>query len=188
MESRTTEDIHLVQAVLQGRHEEYRELVQRYQKLVAGVAWRMGIPQAEIEDVVSEVFIKVFQNLHRYQPDRPFGAWLHRLAANHAIDHRRRERPDQRGAELPKQLTDPAAGPEAGIERRERAGLVRAALLELAPRYREALCLVHVEGMTVEEASRLLGIPEGTLKTRLMRGRELLKSLLTRRHGGVFGD
>jgi RNA polymerase sigma-70 factor (ECF subfamily) len=65
---------------------------------------------------------------------------------------------------------------------------VRRALAEIEPRYREAIFLVHVEGRKVEEAARILEIPEGTIKTRLMRGREALRKILVRRHPEHFGE
>ena len=65
--------------------------------------------------------------------------------------------------------------------------LVRSALDELKPRYRKVLFLVYVEGMKVDEAARVLQLPQGTIKTRLMRGREALRRVLVRRHPEYFG-
>jgi RNA polymerase sigma-70 factor (ECF subfamily) len=70
----------------------------------------------------------------------------------------------------------------------ERAEILRAALAEVDLRYREALTLVYTEGFKVEEAAHLLGVPEGTVKTRLLRGRAALRKILTRRHPGYFED
>ena len=88
---------------------------------------------------------------------------------------------------MPQQLVDPTPGVGADVESRERVRLLRDALAELDPRYRESLFLVYVEGMKVNEAARQLGIPDGTVKTRLMRGRQALKKLLSRRHPEHFG-
>ena len=89
---------------------------------------------------------------------------------------------------MPAQVEDPAPGAGVALEADERAELVRRALAEIEPRYREAIFLVHVEGRKVEEAARILEVPEGTIKTRLMRGREALRKILVRRHPEHFGE
>jgi RNA polymerase sigma-70 factor (ECF subfamily) len=188
MEDRQAGDHLLVRSVLRGDHEAFGELVTRYQGLVASVAWRYGIRRDDIEDVVSEVFGKVFTKLHHYRPDHPFSTWLYRLAANHVVDRGRRARRERFRVEMPEQVTDPTPGAMNGIESGERAAVLRAALDELDDRYREALFLVYIEGLKVEDAARVLEIPSGTVKTRLMRGRQALKKILVRRHPEHFGD
>lgn len=178
----------LIESVLGGDGEAFGQLVTRYQSLVAGVGWRYGVARDDIEDVVSEVFIKVHRNLHQYRPEHPFSTWLYRLAVNHVLDRARRARKERGRTEMPQQLVDPAPGVGIDVESRERVRLLREALDELDPRYREALFLVYVEGMKVDEAARQLGIPDGTVKTRLMRGRQALKKILARRHPEHFGD
>ncbi len=182
-----TDDGRKVQAALAGDPEAFRDLVVRYQNLVAGVAWRYGVRREEIEDVTSEVFIKVHGNLRQYRPDHPFSTWLYRLAANHVIDHARRRRKERGRTEMPEQVEDLRPGAQHDLETDERARLLREAMGELDPRYREALFLVYVEGMKVEDAAGTLGIPEGTVKTRLMRGRDALKKALARAHPEHFG-
>ena len=177
----------LVESILQGDREGFGALVARYQKLVAGVAWRYGIRRDDIEDVVSEVFLKVYRNLHQYRPEHPFSTWLYRLAANHVLDRARRHRKERGRTEMPAQLVDSTPGAGEVMESSERVSLVRSAVKELDPRYREVIFLVYVEGMKVTEAARVLQLREGTVKTRLMRGRQALKKLLVRRHPGHFG-
>jgi RNA polymerase sigma-70 factor (ECF subfamily) len=187
MEVRSDQDQRLTRRVLEGDSEAFGGLVSSYQRMVASVAWRYGIHQQEIEDVVSEVFIKAYRNLHRYRPEHPFSTWLYRLASNHAIDHVRRARKERGRSEMPEQLTDPTPVASEGMEVDERAVLVRESMTELKERYREVLFLVYVEGHSIEETARLLGLPTGTVKTRLMRGRNALGKLLSRRHPEHFG-
>ncbi len=177
----------LVQAAVRGDEKAFRELMERYGKLVTGVAWRYGTRTSDIEDVVSEVFIKMYGNLHRYRPDHRFSTWLYRLSANHVIDHGRRSRKEQGRVEMPEQIVDPSSQIQEGLEEQERAMQVRSGLRELADRYRAPLFLVYVEGMKVHEAARTLGLPVGTVKTRLMRGRNALAKILTRRNPELFG-
>jgi RNA polymerase sigma-70 factor (ECF subfamily) len=187
MEERATHDLHLVRATLEGDQAAFGRLVERYQKLVASIAWRYGIRREEIEDVVSEVFVKAFRNLHRFRPEHAFSTWLYRLAANHVIDHGRRERRERGRSEMPQQLADTAPSAGERLERRELSRLVRAALEQLPAHYRNVLFLVYIEGLKIDEAARTLQLPQGTIKTRLMRGREGLRKILARTCPDYFG-
>lgn len=187
MDDQGGHDAGLVAAAQQGDRQAFGELVTRHQRLVAAVAWRAGVRRSEIEDVVSEVFVKAWRNLERFRPEHAFSTWLYRLALNHVIDHGRRRRKERGRAELPAEISDPRPDAGASAESHERARLLRAALASLAPHYREVLFLVYVEGLKVEEVSRLLGLPSGTVKTRLMRGRDALRRVLAERHPEYFG-
>jgi RNA polymerase sigma-70 factor (ECF subfamily) len=186
MEDGASEDLRLVASVLHGDQEAFAGLVRRHQSLVAGVAWRYGTRRDDVEDVVSEVFLKVYRNLGQYRPDHPFATWLYRLTANHVMDRARRARKERHRSEMPEQVADPGPGAGEAMETDERAELLRAALTEVDPRFRDVIVLVHVEGLKVEEAARILSVPEGTVKTRLMRGREALKKILVRRNPEHF--
>lgn len=188
MEDRSATDRALVERASAGDDRAFEALVTAYQRMVGAVAWRYGIRRDDLEDVVSEVFVKVYRNLDRYRPDHPFSTWLYRLASNHAIDHVRRARKERARSEMPEQVVDTRPPVGASLEAEERATLVREALAEISLPYREAIELVYLEGAKVEEASARLGVPGGTIKTRLMRGREALRRILARRHPGVFGD
>ena len=188
MADQPAQDRRFVEAVLNGSQEAFGDLVARYQNLVAGVAWRYGVPRDDIEDAVSEVFIKVYGNIHRFRPEHAFSTWLYRLAVNHILDRGRRARRERGRTEMPDQVADAGPGLAERSEERERARLLRAALEELEPRYRDVIFVVYVEGKRVEEAAGILGIPSGTAKTRLMRGRNALKRILERRHPEYFGD
>ena len=187
MEDRSSTDRALVERAVAGDARAFEDLVKAYQRMVASVAWRHGIRQADLEDVVSEVFVKLYRNLHQFRPEHPFSTWLYRLAANHTVDHLRRARRERGRTEMPVQVADDVADARDGLEADERARLVRAALVDLSAPYREAIELVYVEGLKVEDAAGRLGVPSGTIKTRLMRGREALRRVLARRHPEHFG-
>lgn len=187
MEDRTAQDQRLVRAVLDGDQQAFAPLVERYQRMVAGVAWRYGASADEVDDLVSEVFIKTYTNLGRYRPEHAFSTWLYRLAANHLVDHGRRKRKERGRTEMPEDVVDPAAGTAEGLVQRQKIERVRAAMEELPSHYRETLFLVYVEGLKVNEAARELGLPSGTIKTRLMRGREALRKTIERRYPDYFG-
>jgi len=177
-----------VEAARSGDHEAFGELVRRYQGMVAGVAWRYGTRREEIEDIVSEVFIKMYGSLDRFRPTHKFSSWLYRLAANHVIDHHRRNRKERGRVEMPEQIATNDRPAGETMEADERSRLLRAGLDALPNKYREPLVLVYVEGLKVDEAARILALPGGTVKTRLMRGRRALGKLLSARHPEMFGD
>ena len=180
--------LEIVRVVLDGRPERFRELVNRYQNMVAGIAWRSGCRREDVEDVVSEVLLKVYRNLHQYRPDHAFSTWLYKLTANHVVDRSRRMKKERGRTEMPEHLLDHAPVADEVMETDERHALVREALRHVDDRYREVLHLVYVEGLRVDETARVLGAPEGTVKTRLMRGREALKKVLMRRNPEHFSS
>ncbi|MDH3628883.1 MAG: sigma-70 family RNA polymerase sigma factor [Acidobacteriota bacterium] len=188
MTDRTARDHRLVERVRQGDHDAFGTLVGHYQRLVASVAWRYGTPPSAIDDVVSEVFLKTYSRLEQFQPNHAFSTWLYRLAVNHVIDRSRRQRRDPAQEELPSDVESAAPGPADEIESVERRRLLHAALQTLSPHFREVVFLVYIEGMSVKEAATMLGLPEGTIKTRLMRGRDALRVRLSRRHPEYFGE
>src|SRR5215510_2890413 len=87
---RPAEDLRIVNEILAGRQDRFREIVGRYQNLVAGIAWRSGCRREDVEDVVSDVFLKVYRNLGQYRPDHAFSTWIYKLTANHVVDRSRR--------------------------------------------------------------------------------------------------
>ena len=185
-DDRAADDLRIVEQILAGRTERFRDLVTRYQNLVAGIAWRSGCRREDVEDVVSDVFLKVYRNLHQYRPDHAFSTWLYRLTANHVVDRSRRLKKERGRTEMPEQVADAAPGADDALETDERERLVRSALDQVDERYREVMHLVYVEGLKVDETARVLGVPEGTVKTRLMRGREALKKVLMRKNPEHF--
>jgi len=185
-DDRAAEDLRAVQEVLAGKTERFRDLVTRYQNLVAGIAWRSGCRREDTEDVVSEVFFKVYRNLHQFRPDHAFSTWLYKLTANHVVDRSRRLKKERGRTEMPEQIVDRSPGAADDMESDERQSLVREALADVDDRYREVMHLVYVEGLKVDETARVLGVPEGTVKTRLMRGREALRKILVHRNPEHF--
>jgi RNA polymerase sigma-70 factor (ECF subfamily) len=174
-------DGELVREVLAGRVDRFEILVRRYQRLVATAALRMGMAREEIDDVTSEVFFKVFRSLHRYAPQHALSTWLYRITVNAALDRRRARRREARREELSPSLADGRPSPRDRAEAGERSRLLREALGRVPDHYRVPLILVHVEGLPLEEAARALDLPEGTVKSRLFRGRAILKEII-RRH------
>jgi len=183
----------LLRQCRQGDEPAWRELVSRYTRRVFGLAYRFTGRVDEAEDLTQEVFVKVYQTLDRFaETEGSFPAWLMTVARHHAIDHYRRGKEEhRRKADDPKILDFVASGEEGPLttlERAERVSLVHRGLRALPLDLREPLILCDLQGLPYLEASKALGVPLGTVKSRINRGRlELAKRLLGRRRDLVEG-
>jgi RNA polymerase sigma-70 factor (ECF subfamily) len=178
-------DVDLIREVLAGRVERFEILVLRYQRLVATAALRMGIPRGEVEDVTSEVFYKVYRSLGRYRPEHLLSTWLYRITVNAALDRKRSTRHESRMEELSPTLADDRPGLDEQASERERARLLQEALGRVPGHYRAPLVLAHLEGLPLDDIARTLDLPEGTVKSRLFRGRAMLKEIIRRHYPGL---
>ena len=179
----------LIRQVLDGDPEPFAMIVRQYQNLVASVAYRMGVRHGAIEDVVSEVFMKVYTRLHQYDGRHALSSWIYRIATNHVLDDIRRAR--RQGQVALADVAEPAdtrVNVAGDAELGERDRLVRAAVHELPEDYQRVLALKHFEELPVETIAEILDIPEGTVKIRLMRGRQRLRKILETRHPEHFGE
>jgi RNA polymerase sigma-70 factor (ECF subfamily) len=188
-----TTDADLLPGCRRGDEAAWRALVQAYTRKVFGLAYRFTGRGEEAEDLTQEIFVKVYQTLHKYrEADGPFGAWLMAVARNHAIDHYRRGRQERTRREEDPLVLDSAraAGehPVEGIERDERARIVHRGLRALPSELRLPLVLCDLQGMSYDEIASALAVPLGTVKSRINRARlELAKRLLARKHELVGG-
>lgn len=184
----TNADGELIGRCRAGDEAAWRELVSRHARRVFGVVYRFTGRVDEAEDLTQEVFLKVFQALDRYHLDGgAFGGWLLTVARNHAIDHYRRRREERLRADVDtlESLPSAADGPLRLTEKAERVRLVHAGLRALPPDLRAPIVLCDLQGLPYEEAAGLLGVPLGTVKSRLNRGRLELARRLERRVGGL---
>lgn len=171
-------DASLIARILGGEADLYEEVMRRYQRLVASVIYKMGIPANDMEDLVSEVFIKAYRNLARYRPENAFSTWIYRIATNRALDEIRSRRHRSRFGPLDERLPAPGPGVEGTVSAGDRSAAVARALEQLPKEYRAPLVLLHMEDRKVSEIADLLGIPQGTVKTRLARGRVKLRRIM----------
>ena len=166
-------DTRLMIGVREGDLDAFEPLFERNIKRVMRIARRMG---AEPEDAAQETFLRVYQARERYQPRRPFEAYLTRIATNHCISSGRRRRPHltERGEVNPITLDQPVA-PLIDEELKVR---VRSAVRRLPARQREAVELRRFEGLSQEEVARRLGLSVSAVKSLLHRARQGLKAML----------
>ena len=159
----------LVRAAQGGSAEAMEELFRRHWPRAHRAAWLVVHDAAAAEDVAQEAFLAAVRSLDRFDRRRPFGPWLHRIVVNRAIDHARAR--DVR-REVPADAVAEAAAPGAGSC--GPSDDVVAALATLAPEQRAVIVMRHLLGFTPGEIARVLGLPRGTVNSRLRRGLDAL--------------
>ena len=179
-------DAALMARVQAGDHGAFEPLVRRYEKRLFGYFLNLVEDPATAADLAQETFVRVYRAVPRYRESGRFESWLFRIAAN--LVRSRRRRPDQRAAHVSLEET-PAAERELaarGGERRPDEAAWRAelrdalekALPQLPLVFREAVVLRDVQGWSYREIAEMLGVEEGTVKSRAHRGRQRLRELL----------
>ena len=178
-------DGELVTRALAGREEGFEELVRRYQRPIAAYVYRMVGDYDAALDLTQEVFIKVYGSLGRYRPEFKFSTWIYRIAHNAAIDHLRRlggmrteelEVESEGGRTYEKPLASGAPTPEQESERRERRAEIEEVVQALPPTYRELIVLRHAHDLSYDEIAEVTGLPLGTVKNRIFRAREAMRT------------
>ncbi len=161
-------------------------LVERWRKRIYHLCFRMTGSTHTAEDLTQDVFVRIFDRRRAYNPAQRFSTWLWRIALNICYDElrrvqRRQESPLEAGASTavsaPLEAIDPST-PEADLQAREEADLVRAALLQLPEIYRTVLVLRHYENLKLREIAEVLEIPDGTVSSRMAEGLTQLTRLL----------
>lgn len=172
------EDEATVDRVLAGDTAAFAVLVARWQGPMVNLAYRFCRDHAGAEDMAQEAFLRVFRRLSTWRRDATFSTWLFALATNVYRDELRRASPKT----VPIDVETAAAGSvEQGAVDTDRRALVHRAVQSLPPKYREPLVLFYFHEQDVAATARSLGLPEGTVKARLSRGRDLLASKLRNR-------
>jgi RNA polymerase sigma-70 factor (ECF subfamily) len=171
---RPSDERALVLAAQRGEREAFSMLVRTHERRAYAVARAIVINHEDAEDAVQEAFLHAYKALHRFLPDQAFGAWLHRIVANAALDITRR-RKVRDADELPETIASPFRDP---AEASELATRLREALATLPERQRSVIVLHDVEGFKHAEIGTMLGIPEGTARSDLHYARSHLRAVL----------
>jgi RNA polymerase sigma-70 factor (ECF subfamily) len=178
----------LVERCLQGDDAAWEAIVTSYGRRIYNLSYRYTGRRDESEDLTQEIFIRIYQNLKNFRMDAgSFQNWILKIARNLIIDHYRQTRRYQHSAGSEEMETmnlkdDRVPSPQRAAEQAEASRFLRDGLQALSPELKEAIILRDLEGMPYQEIAELLNIPEGTVKSRINRGRiELAKLLVKRR-------
>jgi RNA polymerase sigma-70 factor, ECF subfamily len=177
------DDALLVTASKKGDQDAFAQLVQRHQRRVFNLIFRMLQDYEEASEITQETFLAAWQALPSFRGDSRFSTWLYRIAYNSAlkqIEQRKRDRQLQTAMQAEQMLAD--AGNEGRVETElelhARQDFIRENLATLPAKYRIVLVLRHIQDLTYEEMAEILAVPIGTIKTHLFRARNLLKQRL----------
>lgn len=170
------DDLADVERVLAGDARAFEGIVRRWQGPLVNMAWRYCRDRARAEEMAQEAFVRVWRGLAQWRRASSFSTWLFAVAANVFRNELKRVPT----ANLPIALDEIAepAGPalqHESLQRKSQHDVIRRAVLALPTRYREPVILFYFHEMDVGAAARSLGLPEGTVKARLSRARELLR-------------
>ena len=180
----------LVARLCDGENAAYEALIERFEHPVFNLVSRLVENRADAADVTQEVFLKVFRNIGSFRGDSSLKTWVYRIAVNECRNlrrwfgrHRKQEvamEPAYREPDCYRDtLSDPGPSPLQRAMDHERQELLEMALSEINPNFRAALVLREIEGLNYEEIAEILEISLGTVKSRILRGREALRQRLT---------
>jgi RNA polymerase sigma-70 factor (ECF subfamily) len=187
-----TDEKGLVERCRQGEDEAWRELVDTFGQKIFSVAYHFTLKREDAEELAQEIFLRIFENLHRYDGSFPLVAWIVSLSRNLCIDrYRRRKREksfrfvsDDAVAPMLTSRDDPAAD----ALKKERTKILFSALAEIPEDLAEILVLRDLDGLAYEEIGQALALPDGTVKSRLFRARtEVAKKIRERQETGSGG-
>ncbi len=178
-------EANLIERCLGGEQGAWEELVQMHTKRVYAICYRFTNSGSEAQDLTQDVFLRIFRTLGSFRAgEGSFSVWLTRLTRNLLVDHYRRTKHERVTDAIEDKLTvlEEKTGQHSRTDGmlagREAGELLQAALQKLSPELREAVILRDLQEMEYREIARVLSVPEGTVKSRLNRGRaELAKAL-----------
>ncbi|HEY4052227.1 MAG TPA: sigma-70 family RNA polymerase sigma factor [Terriglobales bacterium] len=198
------EDAHvaalLVRRCVAGDAAAWEEIVQKYHRRIYNICYRFAGSGNDADDLTQEVFIKMYRTLNTYDVERgAFMTWVTTITRNLLVDHFRKTKQermtdslDATASEhedttpLSEKIPDHGPGPEVGVQSRETGETVHQALQKLSPELREAVILRDLQDMDYREIATVLRVPEGTVKSRINRGRAELARLLQRTYRQVM--
>ncbi len=185
------DDSVLLQGLRAGEESAYEALIQRFEQPIYNIVSRLLDDPSDAADVVQEVFLKVFRNVASFRGESSLKTWIYRIAVNEGRNqrrwfsrHRRQEvnlEAEEPGEGYQHVLPDPGRSPFDVTLDHETQLLIEAALAQVNPKFRAALVLREIEGLSYEEIGAILEISLGTVKSRILRGRDALKKHLAGR-------
>jgi RNA polymerase sigma-70 factor (ECF subfamily) len=190
----------LVRRCVAGDSAAWQEIVQQYHRRIYNICYRFSGSPDDASDLTQEVFIKIYRTLGTFDGSRAaFMTWVTTVTRNLLVDHFRKGKYDrvtesleaapggqEDGLTLVEQLQDQSISPERRVQRLQVQKVVHEALQKLSPELREALILRDLQDMDYKEIAQVLKIPEGTVKSRINRGRTELARLLQRNYRQVM--
>jgi RNA polymerase sigma-70 factor, ECF subfamily len=177
-----TADDALIAAIAAGNQGAMRTLYNRHHVRVFRFATRFVGDATAAEDVVSEAFLEVWRQAHRFEGRSSVSTWIMSIARFKALSMRRRRQDVELDEKLAETVADQSSTPEEAVLEMDRSAQLRECLTQLSRDHREILDLVYYHDKTIEEVAEIIGVPKNTVKTRMFYARRRLAQLLARHH------
>lgn len=178
----------IIERCKQGDLSAFDDLVRMYEKQVYNFAYRLTGNYDDANDIANEAFIKVFNAIETFRGDANFSTWLFRIITNLYLDERKRSKAhmnipldeyiDLDESTVTRQIEDSSPGPQELLESKERAEVLQSVIQQLPDYQRVMVLLFHTQGKSYEEIAEIIGLPIGTVKSRLNRARLALRDKL----------
>jgi RNA polymerase sigma-70 factor (ECF subfamily) len=181
----TATDLELVERVLAGQREQYAVLVRRYQEGLFRHALGMVRDADLAADLVQDAFVRAYSSLKRCRDRSKFGGWLFQILRNRCLDHLKERRRSDLRLDDRHDLLAGEGGPGVDLERLSLRDLLDRSLARLPEAQREAFLLKHVQDLTYEEMSEVTDASVSALRMRVLRAREMLRTLLEEELGAL---
>jgi RNA polymerase sigma-70 factor (ECF subfamily) len=189
----------LVRRCVAGDAAAWEEIVQKFNRRIYNICYRFAGGGEDAEDLTQEVFIKIYRTMASFDPEKAsFNTWVTTVTRNLLVDHFRKTKNDRvtdsmdapiggedEGQALSEKIEDKGLTPDQHVQKHQTQKLVQEALQKLSPELREAVILRDLQDMDYREIAQILRIPEGTVKSRINRGRTELARLLQRTYRQV---
>jgi len=176
-------DLEIAERHRHGDAAAFDEIYARFAEMVYNLALRLASDPDEAADLTQEIFLRIYRHLGRFRGGSSLKTWIYRVALNHCRSRLGRRRPPTYSltpvpGEPPPDVADGRRGPHERAEAGDDAERVAAALGRLATSFREAVVLRDLEGLSYQEIAEVSGVPVGTVRSRIARGRDQLRSML----------
>lgn len=181
------DDYEVIKTVLRGNKDAFEEIIRRYKNLVFAVIHRMTNDYEEANDTAQEVFIRVYKNLDKYNPEYKFATWIIKITANYIIDLNRKKKQETVPIEnVEYGIYSEEDSPEDKLIKEERSKELFGLIDDLPDIYRVPLLLYHKDGLSYNEISEKTDESLSKVKNRIFRGRKMLREKL-KKEGDVYG-
>lgn len=174
-----------------GDIESFERLIAKHQHIAYNIAYRMVGNEEDAKDITQEAFIKVFKSIKSFREDSSFSTWLYRIVMNTCKDELRKKKVkvvsiDQRietdESSIGIEISDQSYSPETIYEKKQLHDLLHKALTDLPEQNRIVVIMRDVQGFSYEDIAQCINVPVGTVKSRINRGRQMLREMITKDH------
>jgi RNA polymerase sigma-70 factor, ECF subfamily len=169
------DDLEIVRKCQDGDRKAFELLVDRYQKQIFNVALRMTKNYADAEDIAQTTFVKTYESIRSFDPKYKFFSWIYRIVVNESLNHVHQRKYTE---ELNEEIVAPEKTLEERFDEDQTSARVQDALMQMKEDHRTVIVLKHLQGLSYEEISEILEIPEKKVKSRLFTARLVLKDVL----------